>query len=61
MIPTPKDLLTTWVQDWTNDLETNLAEQARLKEDELRIRAILDACARAGDFLFPPDPAPEGE
>jgi hypothetical protein len=56
MIPTPKDLLTTWVQDWTKDLETNLAEQARLQEDEVRIRAILDACNAAGAFLFPVEP-----
>ena len=59
MIPAPKDLLVTLYNDWKHDLDTNLAEQARLQEDEARLREIVATCEQAFVMLFPEPPAPE--
>jgi aminoglycoside/choline kinase family phosphotransferase len=60
MIPTPKELLTTWYMEWKNDLEVNRAKQSELQEDEARIVAIVEACEQAFAVLFPePEPEPE--
>lgn len=56
-IASPKDLLTTLYSDWLSDLENNLAEQAKLKDDEMKIRAIVETCEQAFALLFPQPPA----
>ena len=56
MIPAPKELLTTWYNEWKNDLDINLAAQAKLKEDEIRLRDIVTTCEQAFVLLFPNEP-----
>lgn len=57
-IPAPKELLVTLYVDWKNDLEKNLAEQAKLKEEEIALRAVVETCERAFALLFPEPPPP---
>lgn len=58
-IPAPKELLVTLYADWKGDLEKNLAEQAKLKEEEAALRAVVETCERAFGLLFPePSPPP---
>ena len=58
-IASPKDLLTTLYNDWKSDLEKNLAEQAKLKDDEMKIRAVVETCEQAFGLLFPQPPVEE--